>query len=196
MADNVLPRTTERLASGLLFLFAALRAGDASAWLGKSAMQKLEHNGYRDLARRLGEDFADLSRLGQQASHGDWRAVPLPIYDGRTLTQIMLFARHHENQQDEDSGRDLGTRFILDVELSVTGPVQLDGLVQRGHFDLIVRAHTPLPAEIRHGVGDIFQAGLKATLCRGTIAFQVSQHFQTVPLVALRGNQTATALVV
>jgi hypothetical protein len=196
LVETTVPTLSDRLTSGLLFFFSALRGGAVTAWLGKGALNSLDQIGRRDLARRLSEDFADLSDLGRQNSHGAWRAVPLPLYDGHRVVQIMLYTRRHHRQDEGEAGRDLGTRFILAVEFAVTGPLQLDGLVQPNQFDLIVRSHTAIPADIRREITDTFDDSLSAARRRGALSFQVSRQFPPMPVQELRAGQNPIAIVV
>ena len=196
VVESAVPALSDKLTSGLLFFFSALRGGTVAGWLGKGALDQLDRTGRRDLLHRLTDDFADLSHLGRQNGQGDWRAVPLPFDDGHRIIQIMLYARNHRRPDEAGEDKDLGTRFILDVELTVTGPIQLDGLVQQKQFDLIIRSHTALPSDIRQGISDTFDDCLATASRHGILAFQVSQRFPPMPVQELQVRRSSTAIVV
>jgi len=193
--DAAIPQFNDRLTSALLFFFTALRGGTISGWLGRSAVERLNHAGRPDLARRLGDDFADLSRLGQPTRLGDWRAIPLPLFDGGRVVQILLHARHRNLEDAEIDPDHLAVRFLLDLDFARIGPMQLDGLLQPRHFDLIIRSHAALPADLRFGISQVFEEGLSAARRRGALAFHVGQRFVSAPLAQLRTGSPQAIVV-
>ena len=125
---------------------------------------------------RLGGDFGRLSRIADERGPGEWRSVPIPVYNGADIEQIRLhLKRPDEEEEDREKGRQ-GTRFVVDVTLSRIGRLQLDGLVydKEKHMDLIVRTDKRLPAKIVTGIRDIFQEAGETTGLKGGIGFQAA----------------------
>ena len=172
--NTAIPRPDAQLAANMLFFLAALRGGDIRAWLGDGPSRVLQRH-KPDLLSRLGEEFRTIGRMADEPVSGDWRIAVVPFNSGEELKQVRVFMRRHGAQEDEDGeGGDPGTRFIVDVELSRLGRMQLDGLVRGGdkRLDLIVRSATPLPAHMRDDIRRIFQDACELTGMKGGATFQ------------------------
>jgi hypothetical protein len=182
LIENAIPRPGPGLAANLLFLLSALRGGDIAGWLGAPAMRALQRAGRHDLVTRLGEDFAQISRLAADPATGEWRTWLVPVHDGGAIELVRLFIKRHRGRTADDDERDSGTRFLVEVDLSRLGPMQLDGLVQQKRFDLIVRSHAPLPRHMRKDIYAIFDDALAATGYSGGITFQATPTFVVSPL--------------
>lgn len=181
-----MPQPGPRLASTILFFLQALNAGNFGGWLGGTAGEMLERAGRGDLTGRLAQDFAQLARLSDTAG-GEWRFLPLPFYDGQELHQLRLFLRSRHGNGDGpgpeagQTGED-ATRFVLDVDNSRFGELQLDGLVRAQRFDLILRSRRALPEVMRHDIAGIFAQANGITGSAGQIGFQASPDWQALPL--------------
>ena len=182
---DAIPHPGSRLASGLLFFLSALSGGDVTRWLSNQASQALKSAGRDSLLSRLGQDFGQLSRLADNQG-GDWRLFFIPIHDGDQLRQLRLFLRHGwqdrdggDAQDDEDQ-----TRFVVEVEMSRLGDLQLDGLVREKRLDLILRSRAPLPDFMRRDIMQIFHETNEITGNRGNIGFQSSLEWKAMPIEA------------
>lgn len=181
--DTIIPQPGPRLASGLLFFLAALNGGDMGRWLGGQAIQTLKAAGRGNLLARLGQDFGQLSR--QVESGGtDWRLFLIPLLDETQVQQIRFFERHGSHGQGSgDDQKDGGsTRFVLEIELSRLGNMQIDGLVRDRRFDLVLRTRRPLPDVMRHDIIEIFTDANDAAGFVGTIGFQASRDWRFMPI--------------
>jgi hypothetical protein len=157
LAGNLIPAPTARFPATVLFFLAAVRLGDVSGWLGREASQILERSGRTRLLRQLIDDFA------------------------RELHQVWLLTRQHRHDEDGEDGEDGevegGVRFVVELELSRLGPFQLDGLVRRSRFDLIVRTTAPLAAKVRSDILGIFDDGVAASGLEGAVIFRAEPAF-------------------
>ena len=193
--NNSAPAMNNRLASTVLFYFVALQGGVPRTWLGDAATNALERAGRRDLIERLGDDFSNLRRLSEERGPGDWRTFLFPFFDGEELQQIRMFTRSYgddeeEEEDDEESRRGRNVRFVVDVNLTKLGDLQLDGLVQERRFDLIVRSKADLTPETRQEIQDIFADGVGATGFEGNVVFEIAAHFPISPFdEVLRGAE-------
>ena len=179
-----LPQPGPRLASSILFFLSALTGGDPGGWLsrlaGGQAARALEQAGQGELLGRL---MSDLGQLGRYAdAGGDWRLFALPFFDGHQLHQLRLFLRHgrHRGQGDDDAEE--ATRFVLEVELSRMGELQLDGLVRQKRFDLNLRSRQALDPRMRADIAAIYQNANEATGYSGQISFQASNDWPPMPV--------------
>ena len=180
---RVVPQPGPRLTSTILYFLQALSGGDLRGWLGGQAAGTLERAGRGDLLTRLNSDLVQLARLGETAG-SEWRFLPIPLFDGTPVQQLRLFLRRRRTAQGGDGAEkgDEATRFILDVELSRIGDMQLDGLVRDRRFDLILRTRHPLSDEMRRDIAEIFDDANGAAGHQGQISFQVSGHWSFIPL--------------
>ena len=133
---------------------------------------------------RLGQDFAQLGRWAEAAG-GDWRAFLVPLYDGNHVHPLRLFLRDQKGRRGQSDGADQerdATRFVLEVEMSRLGEMQLDGLVHAKRFDLILRTRQALPPVMRQDITKIFEDANEAAGTSGSIGFQASSDWQFLPI--------------
>ena len=180
---SVIPQPGPRLASGLLFFLAALGVGDVNRWLGDRDAQALKDAGRGSLLARLGQDFGQLSRHVESGG-GDWRLFLIPMLDGNQVQQIRFFERHgsHKRGGRGDGQDGDATHFILEVELTRLGDMQLDGLVRKQRFDLMLRTHRPLPEAMRYKITEIFNEANDIAGYIGSIGFQASREWRFMPV--------------
>src|SRR5215470_10349394 len=177
------PTAAPRLAAALLFFMGVLK-GDAS-WPGDPVSLALTAAGRADLRARLAKEVSDLRQQASESARGDWRIFTLPVLDEAAVQPIRLYVR---NPRDGGSGGDgpQGSRFVLDLDLTRLGPLQLDGLVRGAKFDLVLRSHEPLDPVMKAEIGALFHSALEGTGLSGDVAFVNTAQFPVSPLSALR----------
>lgn len=180
VAQTVLPQPNKRLTTNLTFFLAALRGGDAAGWLGGDAVESLERRGGARLLAQLREEFQAVARQAAEPTSDGWRSMAIPFGVPDQVARMQLAVRHAtdgDNKGDEEQGEKGKTqRFLLDLSFSRLGPMQLDGLVRPGRFDLMIRTLDLLPAELRQGIGDLFRDSLETVGFAGNISFQTGAH--------------------
>ncbi len=193
---DAIPQPGSRLASGLLFFLSALSGGDVTRWIGHQASQALKSAGRDSLLSRLAQDFGQLGRLADNQG-GDWRLFFIPLHDGDQLRQLRLFLRHGWQDRDEGDGRndESQTRFVVEVEMSRLGDLQLDGLVREKRLDLILRSRAPLSEVMRRDITQIFHQANEITGNRGNIGFQASHDWKPMPIEAPEAAADAGVVV-
>ena len=194
LAEGVVRRAMaipgDKLAGAVLIFMAALKSGDFTAWFGPEAARALESRGRGDLVARLYENFGQLARLAEQPLTDDWQALFVPLHDSERVRQLRFYFRR---RRGGDGDRD--NRFMVEVESSRLGQLQLDGLVRSDRFDLVLRSHQPLADEVRRDISEIFADGLAITGQTGKIAFKTMESFPTPPLDPMLGQQYQGILV-
>jgi hypothetical protein len=175
LIQTLLPRAGPALAINALFLIAALRNGDVRGWLGETA-HALDEIGRGDLVTRLGHDFALMARFAAQPSGTDWRAVLIPLFDGANVQFVRLYTKRNRKRPGTGPQSE-ATRFLLDLELSRLGAMQLDGLLRPQRLDMIIRTHEPLSADMRIDLSGIFSDSLEAAGYAGGLSFQATPTF-------------------
>ncbi|NYZ15220.1 hypothetical protein HL658_21990 [Azospirillum sp. RWY-5-1] len=173
LVGSLLPQPNRKLGAALAFFLSAARGGDARGWLGAEATDALQRSGQGALLERLDREFREASQAPETAA-GEWRPVAMPMLDTTGLHPIRICVRPVGEEEPEDGAdrRDRGNRFLIDVELSRLGPMQLDGLVRENRFDLILRSHAALTPELRQELTRVFADSVAAVGFAGGLSFQ------------------------
>ncbi len=190
-----LPQTGPTLAGGIMSLIAQLNAGDGAELLSPALREALERIGKRDLADRVNGEFRQISRLAGEPAGGDWRVMFLPLRHEGELHQVNLYLRGRRRNGGQDDP-DTGTRFIVEVDMTRLGPIQLDGLVHGRRFDLMLRSRVPLSPGVRRDIESIFEAARGLSGFAGTIGFQIAASFPVQPLEQAKRKGAAAGVVV
>lgn len=180
LAASILPQPNRRLTTNLTFFLSALRGGDAAGWLGGPAAELLETRGGSKLLAQLREDFRAAQQAASEPTADGWRAMPIPFGTPEQLMRAQLHVKNAGEQEKEnkDDAEKQGPakRFLLDLNFSRIGPMQFDGMVRPGRFDLMIRTQALLPSEVRQQIGTIFRDSLETVGYSGGIAFQTGAH--------------------
>ncbi len=174
--DDGLPRPGPKLATQVLSFLSGERT-DARALLGDQVATALERAGRSDVLQRLDGDLREMQR--QANAPGDWRAAYVPVWDGQNLSQMRLFSRR-ETKKDAQGRKT--ERFIVELDYSQFGEVQVDGLMRKPSLDLILRTHTPIPADMRDEIEIVFLEGCSLAGLAGKIYFQAMAKFPVNPV--------------
>ena len=180
--DAMLPRPGPDLAAQMLLFAAALRGGDIRAWLGERLTRALEALGRRDLLERLGAEFSTLARAASPVDAGAWRLMAMPIFANGQMHQARMYLRKDNSGGDDGAETPSGTRFIVEVDLTRLGSLQLDGLVRPRRIDLIMRSREALPPAMRHDITEIFNREVARPGHAGALTFQVDPRLSPVRL--------------
>lgn len=187
---NVIPRPAaaghQFTAAALLFI-AAARGGEISGWMGGRADQLLKNldGGKKEIFNKL------LSEIGRSTARAvstdpqaptatqnspDWRGYTLPLLFGMDLTKIHLWTKPFGDDDSETAAPDKarGTRFIVDLELSRMGNIQLDGLIQpyAKRLDLALKTQHNFSPDIRQYLRETWHTSLQSIDMTGQIDFQ------------------------
>jgi hypothetical protein len=176
----------DSFAGALLYLVAALR-GEAPSWPGTAVERALAAAGHGDLAKRLDDDVGALRSIAAAPATAPWQVFVLPVLDGAAVRPLRLYLKRRGDGKDgRRGGSDDKSRFILEFEMSLLGPLQLDGFIRQHRFDLALRSRTPLPSPLRAEVTRIFHDRIAAAGFSGEIDFATVARFEVAPLDALR----------
>jgi hypothetical protein len=179
---EVIPDGGPRTALALVAFVQAMRSGDSRQWPGESNLRALERIGPRGahLANQLNDEVTALSSRAKDVGP-EWRALPIPWNADGRIDRITLITRREGESDSEGKKRagGVGSRFLITLDLSRLGPMQLDGMFRRAQkgFDMIIRTKTPLPEAMRLDLGGIFAASTAAMGLKGGLAFQVVKTF-------------------
>lgn len=182
-----LPQIGARLGAGMVAAMAALRSGDIGRLLGPLFAARGLGAEREELVGRLRGEFQQLAALAQDRPEGEWRAFFLPYLDDQQRVQrINLFYRRHGRRGAGGEDGDGGTRFVVEASFSRLGAFQLDGLMRRNRFDLMVRSQQRLDERMRRDIEAIYEEARGLTGFAGAIAFQTVDEFPVAPLEELK----------
>jgi hypothetical protein len=178
LAQN-LPRVGSHLAAGLASFIRARLSDKPAAWPSNELRQALQSAGRPELASKLEQGFAELARAAPSTSQdGQWKTMVLPLLDEQALHQARLAIHRDPGKGDQPKdGKPASVHFLLDVELSRMGALQLDGLVRGKRFDLMLRTHKPLDSQMQNEIQRLFAEAKSVTGITGEIYFQVAAVF-------------------
>jgi len=205
----LLPRAGPLLGTALLAFAAALEGGDPAGWLDAQAGTALAQAAGGDaaaanLAAGLAGDFARVAQFAAPSGPGDWRGFFIPVLDGGALAQLRLYVRRHdkEKETEKETGRGKpaaaaarGRRFVVELELSRLGALQLDGFLKGKSLSVILRSRQPIAPALRDELAAIFAEANEAAGLGGSLTFQESlAQFPVAPLESLRDKAAATVV--
>ena len=189
LTQQVLPQGGGPITTGVLFFLSAMMTGDLRRWMGEDAMRALQRTG-GNLLERLGRDIGEMQRMATEPSGQEWRSYLIPVLVGSDLQQLKLFIRGEKDQDDEDAtGQDRDTRFVIEVEFSKLGPFQFDGLTRSKNIDLMVRTREALAERMRDEIRVIFSDTVSALGFTGTLNFQRTPTFELNPTQEVQYRQ-------
>lgn len=170
-----LPNPTHHLGPTLLFFLSALQAGKLDDWLGPSVAVRFEKEQRRHLIDKLVGDIEEAALPAQDARVGEWKAWPIPIHYGASFEMLRLYVHEDETRRDAEgktvSGRDK-TRFLITMNMSRLGAIQMDGLSQSKRLDLVIRSERALPPALPNELRSSYIHTLEALGLTGTMSFQ------------------------
>ena len=95
------------------------------------------------------------------------------MLNGSEIEQIRLFMRR-KRRDDDDTGPE--TRFVIDVDLTRMGRIQMDGLIieDKKRFDLIIRTENRLTSKIENDIRTIFINANEMTGTSGGLVYRAA----------------------
>ena len=184
--NSRIPTANTNLGASLLFFLSALNGGNINKWLGQDVQLTLEKAGHGDLFKSLSDDFTALSRLNSDAGGNDWKTLVFPFYSETRLQQLKMFYRKHS--REGENGAEDETRFIIELDLSKSGAVQLDGLFKPKQFDLLFRHQQELDTALKARVSEIFTENMEITGLSGSLTFRKENSFPIHPTEEWEGQ--------
>jgi len=170
------------LLPGLLAFTNALRTPRAEGALDREATAIL-----KALGIDLTSDLAQLSQLQQRPSpHSEpqWRGTVFPYVEApnEDPRQGGFFWRREKR---DDPRAPTGTRFVVELEMSQMGPLQLDGLVTYPEIWLKLRRTTPPEAGFTENLQTLITDLLHTYGLSGGIAVETTATFPVNPRAEL-----------
>lgn len=179
------PANPAQLGPAMMFFIAAVRGGDLTQWLGKSATDALRtERGGNALSRLLGE-APTLTRISSEHMPQDWRALSIPLYWQGDMHKVAVYYKHDGESGEEAESGARSTRFVFDLALDKMGKVQLDGLFrpvskEGTRLDVVVRTEEHFSQATQAEMRRVYAKALRDTQITGELSFQGQTGWVTI----------------
>jgi hypothetical protein len=165
---------------------AALKKSDIRDWLGRNTATWLEEN-HEGQFKKLESEFLQLARQYTASQPGNWQALFYPLAVYSEVHMARMFVKRDKPKKDKDPNKKPieDTRFVVEVDVSQMGELQMDGFVRRGEnvqFDMVIRSLQPLPDEIQNEILAIYSRTGDVTGYAGQLSFQAVREFPVNPM--------------
>lgn len=181
----VLVQTGNKMPALMLNYLNAVNAGaDVRAWLGDANVRALESLGKRGQAvlKQLEKEF---SSGAKKMSDGKsvWKGYDIPFMTGTAVEPVSLYLQQSSEALEERTKNKpapvTAVRFVLDLNLTQLGRVQLEGLSQRAKrsFNLNIRHAYPFDAAFEDRVRTLFTKTLDALNYTGVVTLKRTDEF-------------------
>jgi hypothetical protein len=176
LAERI-PAANRKLTAAAMLFLAAARQGDLTGWLDAALPQPARSED--EPLKRLGAAWRQHAGDAEpeRKDTDSWRPWVIPFHDGVALRPLTFHIRRRAAPAGKDGGE---TRFLLDLDLSALGSLQLDGLIRARRFDLMLRGAAKLDRTMRHELAVLFQESLGAIGYAGALAFRDERPSATV----------------
>jgi len=164
------PSNGANFGPAIMLFAAALKSGDLQAWMGDRKLDMIQKLGKESLMSRLSGETSSLATNADAAS-SDWKSFPIPLLWQNEISKIMFHVRKEPSEKDQEQGEG-GTRFVMDLELTRMGDVQLDGMVRGKQLDLVIRTQLPVSASMQDAMRTAYAKALDGSDIFGDIGFQ------------------------
>lgn len=179
-----IPGPNQNFSNTALFFMAVLGVKDPKAWLGKSLSKTVETNQKKDIFKALFKDFGRLAQLKTAPLRGEWRPTLIPFQNDQNLSALVILSReeqaqHHDDEGSKNDENDKNNpdhkRFLIAVDLSHLGKVELDGLLRPLRLDFVLRSEKSIPKAIKEDMKNSFEAAMSKSELTGSLSFEPIQ---------------------
>ncbi len=182
--SNIVPNISNpaNLAPSALFFIAALRSGDVQNWLSEKTIETLKRAGKSDIIKKINTEFSHIMRANSEQATQEWRALSLPLAWQNEIHKAVIHYRKEDNNQTNDSENSGSkTRFVMDLNLSNIGKIQLDGLFVDSNkagkrLDLILRSEDNFSESMKMEMRAKFKDALNDIKFTGDLNFQSNKN--------------------
>jgi len=196
---SLLPKAgAQALPPPLLLLLSALRGGDVAQWMGAQGVEWLRTHQKQQAVERLKAGFEAASANRQREADqpaGDWKTSHFPLFHDQQVHKIMLHTRAFASPKEEDEAADkqeTGIRFVMDMDLSRMGPLQIEGFVVHRTLDMTIRTEQGFSGPMQSDLRSRYKSSLEAVGFSGRLHFHASLDHKG--WLAIAGQTIATPL--
>jgi len=179
---SALPKPGPALAGEMLRFLNAARRGDLGSLIQGETRTSLEKTSKGGQALRgLAREFSEAARPTAENASGDWRGFTLPMANQGAIEPIRLYLHKiEEDDAQRQTDGERGQRFMVDLELTRLGALQIDGLAKNNRLDIVLRTPKALDGATRQGMDQFFNETLSARGLTGMLIFQVAPPVRVI----------------
>jgi hypothetical protein len=174
---HIIPRTGAHLSTEMLFLMTALKGGNVRKWLGEDNIKQLDMLGKTSLMPQLIKDFNAMGTLPPEPRDNSWQHVTLPLLHDQQIHPVRLFAKGQEHESVDGNSRTTD-HFLVDIDLTRLGRMQIDGLVQKQQrkvqFDAVIRTDATWDAQLQQDIRSIYERAQQISGFTGMLRFDTT----------------------
>lgn len=192
--------TPKDAATGLFLFMTLLKGSNVKEWLGNDKVDKLRNNGYSKLVNTVESELRTIGAQFTESKPGQWQPLFFPMLVDGELEQLRLFVKKDKQDENSNSGQDSeeDTRFIIELDLSKLGEIQMDGFIKKQpenlQFDLMIRSHINLDDVTRQTLRSLFNKNAEISGFNGSLNFQTIKQFHFSPFSEIvASHNTITA---
>ena len=184
---DLLPRANESLLPRLVDFAQAVTTQKPEHFFGADMLNILKALG---LDLRLQQDLSQMAAAQHQQrpdgnSADNWRGLFFPYWDDASQQprQGSFYWRHqhHEDQQSDDKAAE-HTRFVVNLDMSQLGSLQLDGLIHGRKMLLKLRSIEDLGEDFRQGLRQVLTTTARELDLETSIQVETTSFFKVDPL--------------
>ncbi len=183
---NIIPNPSSpaQISNMALFFISAIKSGNIDNWLNSKIIDVIKDSNKSGLLSRLSTEFSMISRIYNETYGSEWRTTIIPLMFQNEIHKVIINYRREKNDQTEDIKDFVGekTRFVVDLNLSNIGNIQLDGLFisnknkKLNRLDLIIRTKQAFSETMKKEMRRIYSSSLNEIKFTGELSFQHNQN--------------------
>lgn len=174
---QLVPRTGAALTTEIVFLMTALKGGDFRKWIGDDNITQLELQGKANMLGQLATDFKALGTIPADPRDNHWHQLLIPLAHEQQIHPVKLFTKGQEHESPNGT-QNTTNHFLVDLELTKLGRLQIDGLVQqRGtitQFDAVIRTDKQWDTHIQQDIRAIYERAQAISGFSGSVRFDTT----------------------
>lgn len=178
----VLPSISPKLPALMLsYVKAATKNVPLETWLGEQNVEALRKtDGGEALLKRLEHEFTPKKAADKQET--PWKGFDIPFLTGTAVEPVSLYLQRPPEDLDRRASAQKsggGVRFVVDLNLSRLGRIQLEGLANRQNrtFSLVIRTQNVLPDGAEARIKSLFTQTLSALSYAGGVQVRQTDDF-------------------
>ena len=185
--ENIVGKSGKNLTASLAHFLSAVRTGNATKWMG-NLFNNENFSGVDRILEGLQDDFIFMQRASETSDNG-WRGFFLPLLDDNQLSIIQFFIRHehHRKQFSKSNKNDDSVQFLVELNLTNIGAMQIDGRLKDKELILVIRTRQDLKPRLQQGIERVFFKTLSASELVGKLTFKTHSKMPPLPIDKLNG---------
>ena len=185
--ENIISKPGKNLTASLAYFISAVRAGKAANWTG-TLFNGQDFSNRGRFSEQLQDDFSFMQKASEPSDTG-WRGFFLPLLDENHLSIIQFFLRNENNRKHQAKIKkdNDAVQFLLEVNLTTIGTMQIEGRIKNKELDLIIRTRKFLKGPLKQGIERVFVKTLSTSELVGKLTFRVHSKLPPLPIDKLNG---------